>query len=83
MASTKNAYNQQASTETTEVYGKQWKMSNDLNDKSIKNVPFSGKKVDYEKWSKRFLSYAQMKRVKKVLLGDELPPHHSEPMNPD
>jgi len=59
-------------------------MSDDLNDKSIKDVPFPGKKVDYEKeWSTRFLSYAQIKKVKKVLLGDEVPPHHSEPLNPD
>jgi len=24
-----------------------------------------------------------MKKVQKVLLGDEVPPHHSEPLNPD
>jgi len=36
-----------------------------------KNEPFTGKRADYEKWSKRFLSYAQMKKVKKVLLGLE------------
>jgi len=33
-------------------------MSDEPNDKSIKNVPFSGKNTDYEKWSNRFLSYA-------------------------
>jgi len=58
-------------------------MADDLHDKSVKNVPFTGKRADYEKWSKRFLSYAQMKKVKKVLLGLEKPPAASESLNLD
>jgi len=42
-------------------------MADNLHDKSLKNVPFTGKRADYEKWSKLFLCYAQMKTVKKVL----------------
>jgi len=49
-------------------------MTEEFTDKSIKNVPFSGKRADYEKWAKRFLSYAQMKKVKQILLGKEKPP---------
>jgi len=58
-------------------------MADDLHDKSVKNVPFTGKRADYEKWSKRFLSYAEMKKVKKVLLGLEKPPAASESLNLD
>jgi len=47
------------------------KMTEEFTDKSIKNVPFSGKQADYKKWAKRFLSYAQMKKVKQILLGKE------------
>jgi len=57
-----------------------WKMADDLHDRSVKNVPFSGKRADYEKWSKQFLSYAQMKKAKKV---DEKHPAASEPLNLD
>ena len=53
-------------------------MTEEFNDKSIKNVPFSGKQADYEKWAKRFLSYAQMKKVKQILLGKEKPPSTTE-----
>jgi len=53
-------------------------MTEEFTDKSIKNVPFSGKQVDYEKWAKRFLSYAQMKKVKQILLGKEKPPSTTE-----
>jgi len=54
------------------------KMTEEFTDKSIKNVPFSGKRADYEKWAKRFLSYAQMKKVKQILLGKEKPPSTTE-----
>jgi len=53
-------------------------MTEEFTDKSIKNVPFSGKQADYEKWAKRFLSYAQMKKVKQILLGKEKPPSTTE-----
>jgi len=53
-------------------------MTKEFTNKSIKNVPFSGKRADYEKWAKRFLSYAQMKKVKQILLGKEKPPSTTE-----
>ena len=53
-------------------------MTEEFTDKSIKNVPFSGKQADYETWAKRFLSYAQMKKVKQILLGKEKPPSTTE-----
>jgi len=61
-------------------------MADNLHDKSVKNVPFTGKRADYEKWSKRFLSYAQMKKVKKKSRkspGLEKPPAASESLNLD
>ena len=38
-------------------------------DKSIRTIPFSGKKQDYIIWRARFLSYYQIKGCKQVLLG--------------
>jgi hypothetical protein len=38
-------------------------------DKSIRTIPFSGKKKDYMIWRARFLSFAQIKGCKQVLLG--------------
>jgi hypothetical protein len=58
-------------------------MGDDINDKTIKNIPFSGKKANYEMWSKRFLSYAQLKKVKKVLLKVEKPPKHDAVLDPN
>ena len=54
------------------------KMTEEFTNKLIRNVPFSGKQADYEKWAKRFLSYAQMKKVKQILLGKEKPPSITE-----
>jgi len=59
------------------------KLADDQHGKSVKNVPFTGKRADYKKWSKRFLSYDQMKKIKKVLLGMEKPPAVSESLNLD
>ena len=58
-------------------------MSEDLNNQSVKNIPFSGKRADYEKWSKRFLAYAQMKKVKQIILGLEEAPRHDTELDPD
>ena len=58
-------------------------MSEDLNNQSVKNIPFSGKRADYEKWSKRFLAYAQMKKVKQIILGLEEAPRHDTELDPE
>ena len=38
-------------------------------DKSIRTIPFSGKKNDYIIWRARFLSFAQIRGCKHVLMG--------------
>ena len=42
-------------------------------DKAFKAITFSGKKEDYMMWAAKFLSYAQVKGFKKVLMGQETP----------
>ena len=51
-------------------------------DKAFKSITFSGKKEDYMMWSAKFLSYAQVKGFKKVLMGTESPPA-SNYLSPD
>ena len=38
-------------------------------EKSIRTIPFNGKKTDYIIWRARFLSYAQIKGCKQIILG--------------
>jgi hypothetical protein len=40
-------------------------------DKTLKAITFSGKREDYMKWSAKFLSYAQVKGLKKIFTGAE------------
>jgi hypothetical protein len=51
-------------------------------EKSIRTVPFSGKKTDYTIWASRFLAYAQIKGCKKVLTGDTAIPAITEVLDP-
>ena len=44
---------------------------------SFRPTQFSGKQEDYVMWAAKFLSYAQVKGFKKVLLGTEVVPHSS------
>ena len=52
-------------------------------DKAFKAIQFSGKKEDYMMWSAKFLSYAQVKGFKKVILGTEVPPKYDEDVDKD
>ena len=47
-------------------------------DKSIRTIPFSGKKQDYIIWRARFLSFSQIKGCKQVLLGKTTVPSASK-----
>jgi len=48
-------------------------------EKTFKLVPFSGKKEDWHKWSKKFLARAEIKNYINVLLGDnDVPPAGEE-----
>jgi len=59
-------------------------MADNLHDKSVKSVPFIGKKADYEKWLERFFFFFQMKQLKEVLvLGLEKVPAATESLNLD
>ena len=43
-------------------------------EKSVRIIPFSGKKSDWRIWSRRFLAAAAKKKYKNVLLGiDSVP----------
>ena len=44
-------------------------MTEDLNDKSIRILSFSGKRDDWTMWSKKFLATAHRSKYKKVLKG--------------
>ena len=48
------------------------------NEKSVRIIPFSGKKADWRIWSKRFLAAADKKKYKEVLLGKEVIPKNDE-----
>jgi hypothetical protein len=50
----------------------------DEEDKGIKAIPFSGKKDDYTIWRARFLSYAQVKGCKTVLMGNAVIPNSTD-----
>jgi hypothetical protein len=45
---------------------------------AFKALKFSGKKEDYQMWAPKFLSYANFKGFKRVLLGLDVPPPESE-----
>jgi hypothetical protein len=45
--------------------------------KSVKVIPFTGKRDEFFLWSVRFLSYCEVQGCKKVLLGLEIPPNSS------
>ena len=47
-------------------------------ERSVRIIPFSGKKSDWRIWSRRFLAAAGKKKYKDVLLGIEASPAVSE-----
>ena len=47
-------------------------------ERSVRIIPFSGKKLDWRIWSGRFLVAAGKKKYKDVLLGIEAVPADSE-----
>ncbi len=52
-------------------------MSDD-GEKAVRLPPFSGKKEDWDKWSKKFVTRAMIKKYKDVLLGTAVPPPHNK-----
>ena len=44
---------------------------------------FSGRKEDWLIWSTQFLALAQLKKFKRSLLGQELPPDENEDLDED
>ena len=47
------------------------------------NLCFSGRKENWPIWSTQFLALAQLKKFKRSLLGQELPPDEEEDLNED
>ena len=45
--------------------------------KSVKVIPFTGKRDEFFLWSIRFLSYCSVQGCKDVLLGVDIPPNAS------
>jgi hypothetical protein len=50
----------------------------DEEDKSVKSIPFSGKKEDYQIWRAKLLSYAQVKGCKAIMVEDGKCPDSKE-----
>ena len=64
------------STHRTAVLNEVKKMSE--NEKTIRVLPFNGKKENWSVWEEKFLARAKRKGYKKVLLGKETAPKDSE-----
>jgi hypothetical protein len=52
-------------------------------EKTIRVLPFSGKKDDFTMWSKRFLARARVRRYRDVMLGKSFVPKQSDNLDPN
>ena len=50
-------------------------------EKTLRVIPFSGKRKDWQKWSGRFLANAKNKGYVDVLLGKVKAPKHDEALD--
>ena len=53
-------------------------MTTDEHEKSIRIIPFSGKKEDWCIWEEKFLAWARRRGYKKILKGTETAPKDNE-----